>query len=206
MAFLRTAGALAQAIWALSHLGVVRDGRDVTVSHYYQAFFLNEFQNGFLVRRMRKQFRFDDYEDIRTNLLNFMLGIHENAVSPHLRWINFVDAWAGCDDVVTTRHEDLRAGAAAEVDWIVFELTGEAPRPGRSAQIIGHYTMERMRARNAKLNPRVAGRRDAEVSFIRKESISALSEAFTDKAHEWFDTIHGGASARVGYETGRSAP
>jgi hypothetical protein len=184
-------------------VALFRDGRDVMVSFYHHAFFLNEFQNGSLVRKMRKQFHFDDYKDIRTNLLPFMRGIHETPISPHFRWIDFVDAWAGRDDVVITRYEDLRADAAAELDRIVFELTGEAPPPGRSAQIVDHYTMEQMRERKADLNPGVAGRQSAEVSFIRKGSVGGWSEAFTDEALEWFDAIHGDALRQLGYETGR---
>lgn len=175
------------------------------VSFYYHAFFLNEFQNGSLVRKMRKQFCFDDYEDIRTNLLPFMRGIYENPISPAFRWVDFVDAWADRDDVVFTRYEDLRADAAAEIDRIVIELTGEALPPGRSEQIVGHYTMEQMRARKAELNPRVAGRQDAEVSFIRKGSVGGWSESFTDEALDWFDTVHGDALERLGYERGRPA-
>ena len=183
-----------------------RDGRDVLVSFYHHAFFLNEFQNGSLVKKMRKQFQFDDYEDIRANLLHFMRGIHDNPISPNFRWIDFVDSWVGRDDVVISRYEDLRADAAAEIERIVVELTGEKLPPRRTTQIVGRYTMEQMRARKAELNPGVAGRQDAEVSFIRKGSVGGWSEVFTDEALEWFITIHGGALERLGYEIGRPVP
>ena len=184
-------------------VALFRDGRDVMVSFYYHCLFLNEFQNASLVRSMRDRFRFDDYDDIRSNLLPFMRGIHDNPMSPSFRWLDFVEAWIGRDGVVTTRYEDLRADAPGELDRIVTRLTGRCPPPGRSAGIAERHTMAAMRERKEELNPGVAGRQEAQISFIRKGAVGGWSDVFTEEALEWFDARHATTLERLGYATGR---
>jgi hypothetical protein len=180
-----------------------RDARDVMVSYYFHCFFLNEFQNAALVRVMRARFPFDDYEDVRSNLLSFMQGIQNDPVAPGFRWIDFVEVWGRRDDIVTTRYEDLRRDATSELERLVEQLTGRALPKDEAQRIVERFTMDNMRKQNAELNPGIVGRQIAEMSFIRKGSVGGWSDVFTDEALCWFDQIHRGALELLGYKPGR---
>lgn len=184
-------------------VALFRDGRDVMVSYYFHSFFVNEFRNEALTRYMRNRFRFDDYEDVRTNLPVFMKTIIEKPISPHFSWIDFVRAWADRPGVVPCHYEAMRRDAPGELIRLVLALTDRALPPERAAEIAENYTMARMRDQKDVLNPLKGTRQVAEKSFMRKGSVGGWSEHFTDEALDWFEKRAGPELTRLGYALGR---
>lgn len=197
-----------QAHWLQARGGcrtvaLFRDGRDVMVSYYFHSFFVNEFNNAAYTRYMRDRFGFADYEDTQTNLLPFMKVMIDDPVSPRFSWIDFVRAWAGRPGVVDAYYDRLRQDTGAELDRVVTALTGTPLPRGRAAEVAAGYTMEKMRARKAELNPLKGPRQAAEKSFIRKGSVGGWTEHFTDEALDWFEGRAGAELTRLGYRPGR---
>ena len=59
--------------WGMKNVVVVwRDGRDVTVSWYYQNLFSHEWHNEPQVQRARRELSFSDYDNIYENLPQFI--------------------------------------------------------------------------------------------------------------------------------------
>ena len=184
-------------------VALFRDGRDVMVSYYYHSFFRNEFQNGPYTRMMRERFGFEDYEDIRANLLTFVKVMIDAPISPKFSWVNFARKWATDDRVVTTRYEDLRKNTALELCRITKALNGRTLALDEAENIAANYSMDRMRDQKAKLNPGIMSNEPAEKSFIRSGSVGGWSEYFTDDALEWFEHRAGAELELLGYSLGR---
>jgi len=180
-------------------VALFRDGRDVMVSCYFKAFFLNEWNEPGRVRFMRNIFRFADYENVRANLAAFMRRMLDDPISPHFSWVDFVRAWAGRPGVVETRYEALRADTAGELARVVEALTGRPLAPERAARIAEAHTMAQMRARAAG-SPKA---RQPEVSFYRSGRIGGWTDYFTDEALAWFEDRAGAELERLGYALGR---
>ncbi len=176
-----------------------RDARDVMVSYYYHCFFINEFHNQPLVNLMRKHFKFEDYNDIRSNLLSFMKDIYYNPITPNFRWLDFVNAWWGQENIVTTRYEDLRSDTTKELQRIVFSLTGKNLQDLDAKRIADKFSIENMRKHQTMNSSTVANKQNAQISFIRKGSVGGWQDIFDDEALFWFEEIHGDALTRLGY-------
>lgn len=180
-----------------------RDGRDVMVSFYYHSFFKNQFRNELLVKRMRQRFNFDDFNDIRSNLLPFMEGMFQSPESPAFTWRAFVRYWANMPNVLRTRYEDLRQDTATELKRLMSELGEKSFSLNDAASIAERYSMQNMRENAEILNPRMTGRQESETDFIRKGSVAGWSGSFTDEALVWFEANHGDELERLGYRLGR---
>lgn len=178
-----------------------RDGRDVMVSYYYHALFLNDYQNGALVQRMRALCPCEDYDDIRTNLLPFMKTVLANPVYPYFNWIDFVRAWAGREDLVRTRYEDLRRNTPGELARLVHALTGEQMDPARAEAVAEHHSMAKMRQR--RIDGGRGSTQKAQTSFVRKGSVGGWTDSFTDEALDWFEARAGDELQALGYALGR---
>ncbi len=184
-------------------VALFRDGRDVMVSYYYHSLFFNELGNAPLVKVMRERFKFDDLEDIRSNLLPFMKILIDEPVSPRFSWPDFVAQWANRPGVVMCRYEDLRSDPAGSLRTLHQSLLGISLDRERAQQIADAYSMQNMRKRKAELNPGLKGQDNAEISFIRKGSVGGWSEHFTDEALSWFNERAGPALDLLGYGRGR---
>jgi len=186
-----------------SHVIVLyRDGRDVMVSWYYHSLFFNGLGNAPHVERTRQRCDFDDYTDIRRNLLPFMKLIMNNSTPPGFSWPEFVRGWYGVPNVVTCRYEDLRRNTAAELVRVVDDLGGRISI-GQAEQIAGRHSMENMRKRLATSEIGKRNKQKAEMSFVRKGSVGGWSESFSDEALEWFELRAGAELQQLGYQLGR---
>jgi len=177
-------------------VALFRDGRDVMVSCYFKAFFLNEWNRSDRVRSRRDIFGFADFEDVRANLPTFMRRRFDRKRS----WTNIVRAWAGRPGVVETRYEALRADTAGELARVAEALTGRPLAPERAARVAEAHTMARMQARAA-ANPKA--RQAPEISFYRSGRIGGWTDYFTDEALAWFEGRAGAELERLGYALGR---
>ena len=150
---------------------------DVMVSLYHQFLFRNEFQNAPLVDLMRSRMPFNDYTDVRENLLDFMVEVHRSPFSPRFTWAEFVDSWMDEESIYLSTYEALRADTAGEVRRLFQALTGSEIELERAEEISSNFSMAKMKERGAELKGGV--RQDgAEVSFIRKGAVGGWSEFF----------------------------
>jgi len=184
---------------------VYRDGRDVMISFYYHSFFYNDLLNGVYVDRMKSQLKFDDYSDIKSNLLTFMKFVFETPVSPRFSWTKFVDVWHGRPDKFSVRYEDLRLNTPSELRRILQEICPEKNWTIQAAEAtVEAFKMENMQKKQASLNKGIYGKQTAEVPFIRSGSVGGWSQHFTDESLEWFEKKAGQQLLKLGYKLGRS--
>ena len=169
-----------------------RDPRDVIVSFYYHSYFVNEHQNAPYVEMMRSQHPFNDYDDIKANLPEFIRVLSEDPVSPRFSWPSFAEIWANRPGTIATSYEALRADTAQELSRIVKAATGQVADPSRLQQVIEQNSFAR-----AKRNAEAERKADTQMSFIREGSLGKWREKFTDEALE---SLH-----RFGYGPGMKA-
>lgn len=180
-------------------IGLWRDGRDVMVSFYYHSLFLNELSNKSIVDQTRAKLKFDDYEDIETNLPAFIDFQFNSPISPRFTWAEFVDVWWDRPGVRHVKYEDMRRDAAGEVQRLVKELTGKTLSDARAAEIEDACNMQNMQKR---IGDGERKQKDiAEISFVRKGSVGGWQEKFSDDAHAVFERHAGAALRKLGYET-----
>ena len=96
--------------WNMRNVVIVwRDGRDVLISQYYHSLFMNDKGNSRLVNKCRSDLRFNDYEDIKNNLIKFMEYVYEVSSHPRFSWSEFVERWAGCEYGIGVKYENMRS-------------------------------------------------------------------------------------------------
>jgi hypothetical protein len=177
-----------------------RDGRDVMVSYYYNCFFINEYGNNQQRDYYRNIFKFDDYEDIRTNLLPFMKVMLSDPITTGFTWMDFVNKWYHDNNVIKTRYEDLRNDAASELISIGGKLNNFDYSLDQVNSIVLNHSMENMKdgqlTRNGSSNK-------IERSFIRKGSVGGWSEHFSDESLGWFISKAGRELTLLGYSLER---
>lgn len=178
-----------------------RDGRDIMVSFYFHSFFYNDRLNAAHVDLMRSRLKFEDYSDVKKNLLEFMRFVLESPVSPKFSWPEFVDTWLDKPGVVNSSYEKLRQDTSSELVRIISHI-----RPSqellleRAAEIANAFTMENMKSKS---DDSIYGNQTTEVPFIRTGSVGGWSEYFTDEALAWFEQTSGQQLLKLGYKLGR---
>lgn len=179
-------------------VALLRDGRDVMVSYYFHSFFVNEHDNEQFVKKMRARFGFDDYDDVRANLLPFMEVMHNTPISPGFSWVEFMNVWANRPGTVQCRYEDLRKDTPSTLQKVVSEVSGQTISDQKAEQIADYYSINNMRARQQKgkdENPK-----EGHVQFIRRGAVGGWTDYFSTEAHDWFMTRAGTQLQKAGYE------
>lgn len=181
-----------------------RDGRDIMVSFYYHSFFYNDLLNRAHVDLMKKHLPFDDYDDIRNNLLPFMKFVFQTPATPKFSWSEFVNAWHDKGEAINVTYENLRLDTGGELTRILSLLRPEHQwTPEFTAEIAQEYSMSNMQQNQSKLNKGIHGIQKAQKPFIRSGSIGGWSQHFTDEALEWFESNAGNELDLLGYKRGR---
>ncbi len=165
------------------------------VSWYYHCLFKNEHHNARLVEKVRKDLRFDDYDDIMSNLPAFVEYAFTQQKHPSFSWVDFVRVWHE-RDVVHVRYEDLRKDTPGELQRIVHELTGKMIAEDLATQIAEEFSFERMAGRKAGS--------ENKGSFMRKGIVGDWRNSFSDEARRAFDHFAGEELMKLGYEAGHS--
>lgn len=171
---------------------VWRDGRDVLISQYYHSLFKNEKNNSPLVEITRNHFKAKDYGDIRNNLYRFIEYAYTGIQSPKFTWMDFVDAWAGKDNVIHTKYEDLRTNPIKELKRIVKALTGDLCADKTLKSVVEKYSFE-------KLSGRKPGQENKN-SFMRKGISGDWINYFSKREKLLFAKYAGKGLIRLGYE------
>lgn len=177
-----------------------RDGRDVMVSFYFHSFFYNDVLNSSHVDLMRKELNFKDYNDVKGNLLEFMKRIHSSPVSPLFSWVEFVDEWAGRDDIIQTSYEALRLDTATELSRIVAESTKNMEIDEQHiSEIVKKYSFENVKSNGIVLHGNIEKKQAAERVFARKGSVGGWEQYFTEDSIVWFESIAKNQLKSLGY-------
>lgn len=173
-------------------LCVWRDGRDVMVSWYYHCLFKNEHHNSRLVEIVRKDLQFDDWDDIRTNLPQFIEYVFRRQKYPNFSWADFVRIWRARSGVVHVRYEDMRVKTADELQRIVFELSGARIGGDNARDIAEKFSFARMSGRSQG--------EERKNSFMRKGIVGDWENHFSHEARRLFDEYAGNELISMGYE------
>lgn len=184
--------------WNMRNVVVVwRDGRDVITSFYYHSLVpRSDRPNPRGVAIARKGVSFTDYDDIRTNLPEFIEYVFERNRHPAFSWAEFAAAWQGRTDVVHVRYEDLLADCPGQLSRVVRELTGMELDRGRAEEISHRFSF-------AAQTGRQPGEQD-HGSFLRSGVSGDWRNHFTEQARRVFDRYAGDALVALGYESDRS--
>lgn len=178
---------------------VMRDGRDVMVSYYFQMLFQNERSSPILIRESRQALRFADYEDVRKNLPRFIEFLFESETkskSPFkFTWPRFVRSWID-RDVAVVKYEELVADGTTAMKRVLEKLTGGEIERARVEEVVRRNSFERQ----AKRPP---GNEDRG-SFLRRGLPGDWKEKFTREAAEIFDRLAGAELRLLGYEPDNS--
>lgn len=180
--------------WGMDNVLVVwRDGRDMMVSWYYHTLFLH--QSGFnarLVNELRSHLKFEDYNDIHSNLPAFIEHCFTRYRPMNFSWPAFVENWHGRKKVTFVRYEDLRSKGTLELQRIVKELSGRELSNAVASEIIEEFSFAKQ-----------AGRQPGEEnknSFLRKGVVGDWQNQFTREAREVFAKYTGDSLIKLGYE------
>ena len=183
--------------WNMSNVVVIwRDGRDLTVSQYYHCLFENEIGNKILVNRTRKNLMFNNYNNIRENMPQFINYTFALKSSPRFSWSDFAEAWYKLNNAVHVKYEDLLKDTTGELIRVVKKLSGNELFVGKARDIAEKYSFE-------KLSGRKQGQEN-KFRFLRKGIAGDWKNYFNKEARELFDFYAGDQLLKLGYEKDRS--
>lgn len=171
---------------------VLRDGRDIMVSFYFQSLLKNDRLNSQLVELTRKELRFDDYDDVKNNLPMFIEYKFIRKRHPIFTWSDFVNKWS--DKKATfIRYESLLEDTEKEMTRALSEFSS-APVDGNVLKrAIEKYSFKNQANRNP-------GEEDRS-SFLRKGIAGDWKNYFSKEACEVFNKYAGRELIKLGYET-----
>ena len=170
-----------------------RDGRDVLVSLYYHSLFKNDKWNQRLVERVRSELSFRDYNDIESNLPDFIHYVYTSRKHFRFNWAEFVEHWIGRDNVVYVKYEDLRNDTSGQLIRVIRELHGVGISETLAHEIAGKYSFENMSGR--KPGQQLSN------SFLRKGIVGDWKNHFSPESRSIFDRYAGDALVALGYES-----
>ncbi len=169
-----------------------RDGRDVMVSLYYHLLFDNQFNNPAFVQVMRRRLPFRDYEDIQSNLMQFMEYIHNNRFSSlRMTWQEFVLSFTD-KPVLTVRYEDLLSKPEETLSPILYHFTQQPIDYNKLRAVIDDNSFQKVSARH-----QVA---DGQKSFMRKGVAGDWHNTFTKEHTDYFQHYNSQALRILGYD------
>ncbi|MGA1791488.1 MAG: sulfotransferase domain-containing protein [bacterium] len=178
---------------------MVRDGRDVMISTYYKNLFHQidgEYTRDVLF--YRKLFAFDDFDDIRRNLPEFLETMFTLKIPRSYRmtwqgsWTSFNEAWLQEHVDAILRYEELRNNTVGVVRGIIdYHFEGRATDE-RISESVERFSFKAKTGRD----PGTENNRSQD----RKGIIGDHKNHFTREAAEIFNHYAGHLLKRLGYE------
>ena len=173
---------------------VVRDGRDIMVSFYYYSVFDNGY-NPKIVSNTRRALNFKDYNDIRTNMPEFIRYKFSGKGYPKFTWSEFNAVWLGHGAKVV-KYEDLLEDTAGEMARALSNVLGIDPDMSRLVDIA-----EKLSFKNQTGRQRGDERKS---SFLRKGIAGDWKNHFNREARAVFNGFAGRELIELGYEPDES--
>lgn len=126
---------------------------------------------------MKARCPFNDYQDIRQNLPEFIRFVSSTPVTPRFTWPEFARTWANSDRVVHASYESLRNNTVGELTRLIAGLTNGSVSSERAEEVVEKHSFKRVKA---------AAERDqtgrAETSFVREGALGGWRKHFTHEA------------------------
>ncbi|MBF0445017.1 MAG: sulfotransferase domain-containing protein [Magnetococcales bacterium] len=182
--------------WGMRQTLVVwRDGRDVMVSWYHHCLFENELNNRRLVKLVRRDLAFSNYQDVKKNLPDFIEYAFSSRSHLGFTWSDFVNHWHDKPGVTYVKYEDILKDTPGELTRICLELGGKELGYDQAQNIADIFSFTKQ-----------SGRQPGEEkkdSFMRKGIVGDYRNFFTHKTGEIFDNYAGRELVKLGYEQNR---
>lgn len=169
-----------------------RDGRDVIISWYFHSLFYNNIRNKVLVDEVRSKLKFSDYDNLSSNLVDFIEYSFTKQKHPSFSWTMFVDRWYSDDAICHVKYEDLRSNAIIELSRVAEHLSGRVLPNSIIEKVVDKFSFESQSGRkpgNEKKN-----------SFMRKGVVGDWRNQFDLEARKAFDFYAGDSLIKLGYE------
>jgi len=171
-----------------------RDGRDVMVSLYYHMLFENDKNSPLLVSRTRNDLDFSDFDDIQSNLSDFIAYVHNNetkSLSPFkFTWGEFARNWAN-KNVNTIKYEDMIEDCYGSMKMLLESISNNPVDEERLKIVVHKYSFENQTNRKP-------GQEDVK-SFIRKGQPGDWKDKFTKRSAKVFNDYYGRELIGLGY-------
>ena len=174
---------------------VMRDGRDIMVSYYYQSLFKHERFNDRLVEISRRDLNFDDYSDIKKNLPKFIEYKFRNNKHPRFTWSDFVNSWIDKDVSIIT-YENLLTDTINVMGQAINKVCNVKPDEDRLREISEKYSFKNQAGRNPG--------DENKFSFLRKGIAGDWKNYFSKEAGQVFNKFAGNELIKLGYEIDES--
>ena len=170
---------------------VLRDGRDVMVSYYFHCLFKNELFNHRLVDMVKKDLKFSEPDDIRSNLPKFIEYSFVRKRYPRFSWSQFVDIWYGRAGGFV-KYENLLTNPTEELSQAISSCLGRQIDKEHIEKIVQKYDFSTLTKRKPGIEQRN--------SFLRKGIAGDWKNYFSREAREVFNFFGGKQLIRLGYE------
>ena len=174
---------------------VMRDGRDIMVSYYYQSLFKHERFNDRLVEISKRDLNFDDYSDIKTNMPKFIEYKFRNNKHPRFTWSDFVNSWIDKDVSIIT-YENLLTDTINVMGQAINKVCNVKPDEDRLREISEKYSFKNQAGRNPG--------DENKLSFLRKGIAGDWKNYFSKEAGQVFNKYAGNELIKLGYEIDES--
>jgi hypothetical protein len=186
-------------------LWLVRDGRDVMVSHYFHSLIWND-KNVLIpnyVNYTRKKMSFDDYDNVKKNLPEFIKYSFEHVLPRSVyftrigNWATFNHSWLeyrknNQDIVYMVKYESLLENTEKELQRILIDAFDIKPSPEKISHIVNTYAFETQ-------TQRPKGDEDSK-SFLRKGISGDWKNNFSEEAEKLFNSYAREMLENIGYE------
>jgi hypothetical protein len=170
---------------------VMRDGRDIMVSYYFQSLFKHERFNDRLVEITRRDLNFVDYSDIKKNLPKFIEYKFSNKKNPRFTWSDFVNSWIDKDVPIIT-YENLLTDTINVLGQAIHKVCKTQPDEDRLREISEKYSFKNQTGRNPG--------DENKHSFLRKGIAGDWKNYFSKEANQVFNKFAGNELIKLGYE------
>ena len=160
---------------------IIRDGRDVMVSWYHHCYFINDKYNERLVNKMKTNFPYKNYSDVKNNLPKFIENHFQLKHPFGFSWKDFMISWKDKQDLLI-RYEDLLLKPFETLHPHLRRLTNNDIDKDKLKLIIDKYSFSSQSGRTAGNGKKY--------SFMRKGIQGDWKNYFNDESINVFNN-HG---------------